>query len=206
MGDGRPSGLHFMTVLMVDRTGGRNTPGLSSEEREDFLKPMRKQWLWVSKEYCHMYQSAQMPMVQVTFVPSDPNPSDLRCIICRTQSDSVVARVAPGGGRLGTGGTTAVGSGRDRRGARLRSLSEIYWDAADSYEFLAKLTFHELMHNKLQLQDDLLHNSYDAGYGLSRDQLATTDMTNRSTSEMTQGNAVIMAQHLFDENPQFAGG
>jgi len=75
--------------------------------------------------------------------------------------------------------------------------SEMYADAGSS-DLLARLTLHELMHNKLMLGDNM-HDPAVGGGGIAKQSIGVTD-------DLTQKNIDLMGQHLRDRIPQWAGG
>lgn len=123
------------------------------------------------------------------------NPSSARdgyeliIYIVANQAKSLI----PGGGH-GTAGTTGFRNGG--------AVSEVYLDVFnDTPEIMmAKMAFHELMHNKLRL-DNRLHT--DGGFGLARD---TVDfeycMAPWSGFNLNEENKRLMAEKLDDPVPQ----
>lgn len=185
----RPEGFHFLDIRFADRAG------LSKDFRLAINIEITKLFRKVSGTYCELYKNAQMPLVSPTFHEYALKPHDLRCFIFNDSSQSLCRRLGSAG--LGQGGTTY-------RGEKY-TTSEIYLNGENNIEIICKLIFHEFMHNKLQKGDDL-HYDYDAGQGLAREVVTNTGLGNLSTSQITYGNQKIMAQHLFDENPQYPKG
>jgi hypothetical protein len=74
-------------------------------------------------------------------------------------------------------------------------VSEVYASNHSDAELLARLGFHELMHNKLQLKDPQLH---------PKGGLAAKTVTN--STALSAGNISDMAQALPNSVPQWAGG
>jgi hypothetical protein len=67
-------------------------------------------------------------------------------------------------------------------------------------DLVARLAFHEIMHNKLRLNDTMHSLPINkGGGGLAKAVIANTDNLN-------QGNIDIMAAHLWDRHPQWTGG
>ena len=121
----------------------------------------------------------------VSSVPSSIADTELLVYFVRSSMDSVV-RGLPGGGRAGTGdGVTAWSSSL--------TGSEVYVNTSSSY--LAEMAFHELMHNKLHLDDAALH---------ARNGLAHIPVT-AGTSPSTQ-NIAQMRAALNNSQPQWTGG
>ncbi len=84
-------------------------------------------------------------------------------------------------------------------------ISEVYIDAVDGDanfdSKLAKLAFHELMHNKLDAHPikataTNIHKSGGAGLALE----------NPGSQDLTPRNVALMAAHLTLEIPQWTGG
>lgn len=121
----------------------------------------------------------------VNSAPSSISDTELLVYFVASSFDSVV-RALPGGGRAGSNdGFTAWAGGL--------TASEVYVSSSRTY--LAELAFHELMHNKLHLDDAALH---------SRDGLARFPLnpgTNPSTTNISQMRAALNNRH-----PQWTGG
>src|SRR5262249_38901775 len=145
-------------------------------------------------ELMRLNPNAQMTWAQLTFHTGPLQDDELRCFVLSNRDNSVVSRHA--GADLGPSGTTA----QTDRG----TISEIYVASFDRDDSLcmARLIFHELMHNKLRMGNDM-HYDYEAGFGLAA---AITDcatgMGHRSTG-MTSKNATAMARALLNSVPQF---
>ncbi len=184
----RPAGINFLDVRLVNRAG------IGDDGKKIIIVGLIKLFRAVTGAYMDMFPDAQFPVVQPTFHENDLRPHDLRCFVLTSAAASVARRLGSPG--LGPGGTTF----QSRRGW----VSEVYDDMCETYEAEVKLIFHELMHNKLQMGNEM-HTDFDVGFGLARDQVESTSMANRSTSQLTDRNAKAMARHLFDAVPQYAG-
>jgi len=114
-----------------------------------------------------------------------------------TKAKSLVAKAFKGA-KLGDGGTTHIGGSSG-------NLSEVYWDVwgEESALCVAKIMFHEPMHNKLQ-QNDSMHSDPDAGFGLASGPSSTgCSDAPWDPFHLSQGNITAMANVLLDPAPQF---
>jgi hypothetical protein len=75
--------------------------------------------------------------------------------------------------------------------------SEVYANVGDS-DLVARVAFHEIMHNKLKL-GNTMHNLHIGGGGIANASTGVND-------NLTQKNINLMAAHLRDRHPQWTGG
>jgi hypothetical protein len=186
----RPSGTQFSTLVLIDRVG------ISREDHALILKEMNRLFRGVMSQWREMNPNAQfllfMPQFGDTSLMKD---TDLRCFILPSQSQSVVRRIA--GGDLGDGGTTA----RTSRG----TISEVYDSAFADWTSECAVIFHELMHNKLQMGDEM-HTDGDVGFGIASREVETdTTSLGRRSLGMNGTNERAMAKALLNSVPQYLG-
>jgi hypothetical protein len=77
--------------------------------------------------------------------------------------------------------------------------SEVFMSVGDT-DLVARMAFHEIMHNKLRM-DNALHSLPEnkGGGGLAQSVISNKD-------NLSLGNIDIMAAHLWDRHPQWTGG
>ena len=186
----RPKGLHFMYIRLV------NDAGLDEDERKLIITKLIDLYHLVVRRYLEMFPDAQFPFVQPTFHDGELAEHDLRCFVLSSKRQSRVRKL--GSSDLGPGGTTH----RTRDG---KAVSEVYiQNFPTEYLLIARLIFHEFMHNKLQMGDDM-HSDYDIGFGLAREQVSGESGMGHLSDGITQKNATVMAQALFKLVPQYEG-
>jgi hypothetical protein len=185
----RPPGIHFANIRMV------NEASLDEDERRAIIIEVNGLFRAVAKRYMEMFPDAQFPLATSTFLGGDMEGHDLRCFLLNTRSQSRARRLgAPG---LGEGGTTFSSNGK--------TVSEIYLkEFRGEVVFIGRLIFHELMHNKLELGDEM-HTDFDMGFGLARDQISGGTGMGHLSDGITQKNATVMAQALFKKVAQYPG-
>ena len=98
------------------------------------------------------------PDVGWQYKPSDITDRDLVVYFVRNSMKSVIKRVV-GTTNTHVGGLTAIGSPKG-------TISEVYIENNFPPEKLGNMAFHELMHNKLQM-DNSMHNIHGMGVGVS---------------------------------------
>jgi len=81
------------------------------------------------------------------------------------------------------------------------TLTEVYMDRSDNADLFANITFHELMHNKLQLGNTGLHSKDGLAQGSPPPSRVITQNT-----PLTEGNKRDMAGALSRSNPQWLDG
>jgi hypothetical protein len=185
----RPSGLQFYNVRFV------NTANLDEYDRRVILRHLSTYFGEVTKAWHALNPDSQALMIQPTFFPGSLAEHELRCFVLNSQRQSRVQRFSPGG--LGQAGTTFR--------ADAGMVSEVYASVLDNDNLcIARAIFHELMHNKLQMGDEM-HTDGEVGFGLASRQVeCNTDLRHRSEGG-TYLNWKSMAKALFKRVPQYQG-
>jgi hypothetical protein len=186
----RPSGTQFSFLVLIDRVG------INADGRKFILTEMSRLFRGVMSEWREMNPNAQFLLFLPQFGDSSfLKDTDLRCFILPSQSRSVVSRFSAGA--LGGGGTTF----QTRNG----TISEVYDSVFDDYTSECAVIFHELMHNKLQMGDEM-HTDGSVGFGIASAEVetATTSLGRRSLG-MNGTNQRAMAKTLLNSVPQFLG-
>jgi hypothetical protein len=186
----RPSGLQFQYLWLVDRTG------MSDASHKLIVTEMVRLFRGVVRQWLEMFPDSQFLMFQPQFwYPSDMKDTDLRCFILPSQSASVVRRFRAG--RLGGGGTTA----QTKQGM----VSEVY-DSAFGTDFVSEcaVIFHELMHNKLEMGDEM-HTDGDVGFGIASAEVEDGTGLGRRSLGMNGTNERAMAKVLLKPVRQYLG-
>ena len=184
----RPSGTQFSVLALIDRVG------ISRDGKNVILTEMSRLFRGVMREWREMNPDAQFLLFMPQFGDNSLfKDTDMRCFILPSQRQSVVRSVA--GGRLGGGGTTA----RTSSG----TISEVYDSAFDDYTSECAVIFHELMHNKLQMGDEM-HTDGNVGFGIASAEVETdTTSLGRRSLGMNGTNERVMAKALLNSVPQF---
>jgi hypothetical protein len=172
-----------------------NEAGLDADERMNFYRELSKLFMLVGHQYLEMFKDAALLLITPTIHAGPLEDFELRCFLLAGRSASRARRLgAPG---LGPAGTTW----KSTRG----TVSEVYVSDTSDALGLSRLVFHEFMHNKLEMGNDM-HSSYEVGFGLAREEVSSQrSMYNRSTAELTEKNAIVMARALLKSVPQYTG-
>jgi hypothetical protein len=119
-------------------------------------------------------------------------PYELLVYFVPTPMDTVLRSIQSVFGANDLGGTTVFFSNGQH-------ASEVFTNVGDS-DLVARMAFHEIMHNKLRL-DDSMHSLpiNKGGGGLAQASITTND-------NLAPGNIDLMAAHLWDRHPQWTGG
>jgi hypothetical protein len=185
----RPKDLQFYNIRFV------NEAGLDGDERMNFYRELMKIFMLVGHEYLTLFKDRAILAISPVSYDGPLQDFELRCFLLASRNDSRANRLGSPG--LGPAGTTW----RSTRG----TVSEVYVDDTSDALGLARLVFHEFMHNKLEMGNEM-HTDYDVGFGLAREQVSSQkSMYNRSTDELTQKNAIVMARALLKSVPQYTG-
>jgi hypothetical protein len=182
--------MQFVNLRMVDRTG------MSDESRKLLIVEMIELFRGVVREWFEMNPTAQFLMFQPTFHPGDLQAVDLRCFILPDQSTSVVRRLR-GGVTLGGGGTTA----QTDRG----TVSEVYDSVFGAdYKSECAVLFHELMHNKLEMGNEM-HADGEVGFGIASAEVEDGRSLGRRSLGKNGTNDRAMARALLRPVRQYQG-
>lgn len=187
----RPSGIQFLNLRLVDRTG------MSDDSRKLIVTEMFRLFRGVIRQWLEIFPSSQFLMVQPTFHPGDLKDIDLRCFILPNQSTSLVRRLRGGGTPLGGGGTNAP--------TKLGTVSEVY-DSAFGADFVTEcaVIFHELMHNKLEMGNEM-HTDGDVGFGIAAAEVEDARGLGRRSLGINGTNERTMAKVLLKPVRQYSG-
>lgn len=188
----RQSGLQFYNIRFV------NIVEIDDDNRRAFFKELCELFRRVSREYIDIFKDRPILAISPTMADGELNDFELRCFLLPSDKKEKFSRAL----KLGSPGLGAAGTTwRSNHG----TVSEIYVDDKSDSLGLARISFHEFMHNKLKMGDEM-HNDFDVGFGLAREQVSSErSMFNRSTAELTQKNAVVMAKALMENVPQYKG-
>jgi hypothetical protein len=125
-------------------------------------------------------------------MPQRIQPHELLVYFVSSSTDTILRSINDVIGTPDLGGTTVF----MRNGEH---ASEVFVSIGNS-DLVARMAFHEIMHNKLRLGDTMHTLPIDrGGGGLARAVISNTD-------NLTQGNIDLMAAHLWDRHPQWTGG
>jgi hypothetical protein len=178
----RPSGIQFLNLRLVDNTD------MSDGSRKLIVTEMLRLFRGVTRQWLEIFPSSQFLMVQPTFHPGDLKDTDLRCFILRNQERSVVRRLRGNGISLGAAGPT-------RR--RTWGGFEVY-DSAFGADYVTEcaVIFHELMHNKLQMGNEM-HTDGDVGFGIASAEVEDARGLGRRSLGINGTNERAMAKVLL---------
>jgi hypothetical protein len=126
---------------------------------------------------------------------------ELLIYVVPSQGKSVIARKYPEAERPGSKNSGATYPGN--KGA----ISEIYFDkfAAEDWPGMAKIAFHELMHNKLRIGNDM-HSDFEINGGAGTHSLASEELDTSSRGmfsyKLTFQNKRAMRRAMAKDVPQ----
>jgi hypothetical protein len=162
------------------------------------LRGINKLFVRVTRVWLEVFPSSQFLVVQPTFQPGELKDIDLRCFIIPNQDEpnSVVRRLR-GNVRLGRGGSTA----QTDQG----TVSEVYDDVFGAdVDGECEVIFHELMHNKLEMGDEM-HTDGNVGFGIASASVEDGKTLGRRSLAMNGTNELAMAKALLKPVRQYRG-
>jgi hypothetical protein len=178
------SGLY--RVFIRDPHNATGVNGLIRVELENLFQRV------CEHEESHYYS----PLVLWTRGDEDPAPHELIVYLLPSSKESIIKKQVKGAViRAGKAGRTIV------KDSTVGNISEIYLDhgALVNYLAIAKMAFHELMHNKLQMGDEM-HSWSNGGGGLADEQLF---FGKPLSIDANAENIELMAKALHKSAPQF---
>ena len=122
--------------------------------------------------------------------PPMVSPTDVMVYVVQTSSDSVFARLGVAAHSSGHGGLTALNIPGGLRASEVYARSEFG-------SLLAKVAFHEVLHNKTGWSNSRLHGHHHGGVSAA---------SIRADSVMNDEDLDLMGTHLGAAHPQWTGG